>query len=336
MNIMIKPVSGRCNLGCRYCFYKEGHETAAPMSASDACHVLDSLAPYLRCGYPLVFQGGEPLLAGYDFFAAVIGHLSKLGYAGQVSVQTNGTLIDDRMAALFAENGVLVGVSLDGDELSHSVYREDFAGVMRGIGHLEKAGCDFNILTVVTDETAARIGQIYEFYRREGFDYQQYIPCIGAWRLSDAAYGEFLVRLFRLWRDDIAAGRRVYIRLFENIRMILSGAYPEDCGAAGVCTPQLLIEADGSVYPCDFYVKDDLKLGNILTDSVEDILNAPAGARFTESSWELPEQCSRCRFIDLCRGGCRRYRNDDGLFLYCNAYRRFFRECIKEFEDIAY
>ena len=118
--------------------------------------------------------------------------------------------------------------------------------------------------------------------------------------------------------------------------MILSGAYPEDCGAAGVCTPQLLIEADGSVYPCDFYVKEELKLGNILTDSVEDILNAPAGTRFTESSWELPEQCSRCRFIDLCRGGCRRYRNDDGLFLYCNAYRRFFRECIKEFEDIAY
>ena len=55
------------------------------------------------------------------------------------------------------------------------------------------------------------------------------------------------------------SGRFVYNRYFENIVGIIKGFRPEACGMIGHCTLQNVIEADGSVYPCDFYVLDDQK-----------------------------------------------------------------------------
>jgi uncharacterized protein len=91
-----------------------------------------------------------------------------------------------------------------------------------------------------------------------------------------------------------------------------------------------LLEADGSVYPCDFYVEHPYLLGNILKDSYAAIEASGAGLSFMESSWKLPQQCSQCRWLNLCRGGCKRYRDEQGLFIHCAAYRQFFRTCMAE------
>lgn len=331
MNVMIKPVSGHCNLNCRYCFYQQEHSTLSPMTADEARLLLDKLKEPLRTGCTLVFQGGEPLLAGHAFYETVFAHLRRMGFAGPLCVQTNGTLLDDRFGALFREYQVLTGVSLDGDMQAHSLYRSDFYRVMQGIDCLRKHGCAFNILTVITDSNAPRIDEIFAFYRSQGFDWQQYIPCMdGPPFLSDETYGDFLIRLFTLWMQDRQQGRQISIRLFENLMQILAGYPPEECGAAGVCTRQYLLEADGSVYPCDFYVQPFHRLGNLHHASLAQLEASPVGNTFLEESWSLPEQCSRCRWLDLCRGGCKRYRDENGLFRFCAAYRKFFRACIPQ------
>ena len=152
--------------------------------------------------------------------------------------------------------------------------------------------------------------------------------------LAAKEYGDFLIRLHDMWRRDLESGRYVYIRLFENLMMLMSGLMPEECGACGVCSEQYLIEADGSVYPCDFYVEERFLLGNILSDPIEKLKEAQIKTAFTASSWQLPEQCGSCRFIDLCRGGCKRYRDCKGLFLYCSSYRNFLEHSVKGFNEL--
>lgn len=333
MNLMIKPASGHCNINCKYCFYKHGHTDNKLMDADHASQLIKKAENYIRGGFPLVFQGGEPLCAGYDFFVEALRTAKTIEPNAEIYVQTNATLIDDRFASLFARNGVLVGVSLDGCRETHDLYREDFDGVMRGIELLRSHGCEFNILTVVTDKLAERIKDVYAFYKEQDFRFQQYIPCIGGTYLSSEAYGRFLCDLYDLWSADLRSGRYVYIRLFENFLMLIAGMPAGECGANGICSPQFLIESDGSVYPCDFYVDDDHLLGNI-SEGFDTLEKRLLQSEFIPSSVALPNKCASCRYRDICRGGCRRYRAQDGGFLFCEAYKMFFDYALEDLKKI--
>ena len=124
------------------------------------------------------------------------------------------------------------------------------------------------------------------------------------------------------------AGRYVYNRYFENLMMILSGQRPESCNLQGVCAPQWVVEADGSVYPCDFYALDQWCLGNIRTDSFPEMEKKRKELGFIQWSCRLPEECRTCRYVMLCRNGCRRNRgavtaDSTGKNYFCEAYQEF-------------
>ena len=247
------------------------------------------------------FQGGEPTLRGLDFFKKAVAYEKQYNrnhIKVQNAFQTNGYLLDDEWCAFFKENNFLVGLSLDGIRETNDIYRHAagcgsvFERIFGAAKLLQKHGVEFNILTVVTGNTAAHIPEIYEFYRRNGLGYQQYIACLdpleephgqNPYALSPKQYGEFLITLFHLWYKDWKRGRQPYIRQFENYIGILMGYRPEACDQCGICNIQNAVEADGSVYPCDFYVLDEYKLGNFNTDQLDSIdrkrksvlLNAP-------------------------------------------------------------
>lgn len=337
---MMKPISGHCNISCGYCFYKKDHTNGGRMSEETLSAALDRLSFYLRGGYPLVFQGGEPLLAGYNYFETVFAWLNARNLHPQVMVQTNGTLLDDRFAELFARNHVLIGVSLDGTEETHQSHRCDFSSVMRGIDCLRRHGCEFNILTVVTNELCSHLPEVYEFYRQQGFEYQQYIPCMAPAGadpylfLSEEQYCRFLIELYDLWRKDLKAGRYVYIRYFENLLQILAGYQPDECGASGVCSMQFLVESDGGIYPCDFFVEEKYRLGDLHQDTLEDITKKLEETDFISSSWTIPEECQHCSSLQYCRGGCKRYRDKHGKYLYCHAVRQFFDHALDDMKHL--
>lgn len=107
---------------------------------------------------------------------------------------------------------------------------------------------------------------------KEGFYYQQYIPCLdplgekegqNPWSLTPEIYGEALKSLFDLWFEDIRKGTMVSIREFDNWLSMLKGFPPEACSQTGRCSMQNIIEADGGVYPCDFYVLDNCRIANV-------------------------------------------------------------------------
>lgn len=156
--------------------------------------------------------------------------------------------------------------------------------------------------------------------------------------LTAEVYGEFLVRLFRLWYEDYKKGFQPYIREFDNYIRILQGYLPESCAMRGICSVQNVVEANGNVYPCDFYALDEFYMGNYNANSFAEIQDSPAAKAFVEDSRRLPEECAGCEFFRLCKGGCRRNRLRAGEGCrnqFCESYRIFFRECLGAMREIS-
>ena len=352
LSILIKPVSGSCNMNCSYCFYTDEMQTrevacTGKMSIDTMHTLIDRVFEWADSECTFAFQGGEPTLAGLDFFEIFSNYVNFHNNPNHITIhyafQTNGLLIDERWAEWFAKNHVLVGISLDGPKSIHDKYRKDHLGhgtfdrVMASIDILKKYNVDYNILCVVHAASAYKARKIYQFYRKNEMNYHQYIECLDPleakrgsfeYSLTPARYEVFLKDLFDVWYEDMISGHYVYNRYFENLMMILVGQGPESCNMRGFCGPQWVIEADGSTYPCDFYVLDEWKLGNILTDSLEDMEHMRSKLGFIEKSKPIPDECRSCKWLMLCRNGCRRNRGTNGFDVqgknyFCSAYKNF-------------
>ena len=337
ISFLIKPASSMCNMKCTYCFYcdeAQNREKASLgfMSEETAENIIKKAAQVSREA-TFVFQGGEPLLAGVDFFESFAAKADEYGIRAHYSIQTNGTLIDESYLKFFKKRNVLLGISLDGIENVHNANRkthdgnETFKKVFENIKAVQEAGVEFNILTVVTPEVSRNVEKIYRFYMENDFYYQQYIPCIDEFGsehsvLKNEEYADFLKKLFALYFNDRQRGIPVSIRYFDNLIMKLSGTPAEQCGMNGNCSIQLVVEGDGTVYPCDFYCIDGKELGNINHHSVRELFNCKNAKAFLEDNY-IDRQCRECKFFGICAGGCKRYRAE-GINKFCQAYKEFF------------
>ena len=108
----------------------------------------------------------------------------------------------------------------------------------------------------------------------------------------------------------------------------------------GICSMQCVIEADGSVYPCDFYCLDEWKLGNICSGPLTKLVNSEKSETFiSESARQRSRRCESCRFRTLCRTGCRRDRIPDGeggyISRYGRSYQTLFTACGDRMQEVA-
>ena len=346
LTLLIKPASGLCNLNCSYCFYKNNNESGnnGIMTDRTVSMLTDKIREFCPSSLSLVFQGGEPLLAGLDFYEDFIRRISsEISVPVYYSLQTNGLLIDDAFADFFKRNNFLIGLSLDGGCDSNDRYRLDKSGksifdnVMRSADILRKHNVDFNILSVVDDLNAKDIERTYSFFKNSGFAFLQFIPCIdenSGISLSPEAYGLFLRKIFDLWYDDFIKGEYISVRHIDNYISILMGRPPENCAMCGICGNYFVVEANGDLYPCDFYCKKEYLLGSIYDDSP--FTESKKQKTFIEESRLIHEHCRTCSYHSLCRGGCRRDRNEDlSKNRYCEAYRELFDYSIERMKEIA-
>lgn len=363
ISLLIKPVSSSCNMRCAYCFYADvAHSRSIADYGKMSEETLETIiqkALALADGGPVTFgfQGGEPTLAGLPFFQKAVALQKEHNHknsAIQNALQTNGLLLDSQWAEFFRDNHFLIGISLDGTPPVHDCFRLDAKGkgtferVLESAHLLERCQVEFNILSTVNAEVAKNVEKIYYFFKKQGFRYLQFIPCLDElkgpgnqnYSLTAEAYGDFLIRLFGLWYVDWKKGTPTSIRWFDNLVMMAGGYPPESCGMSGRCSCYYMVEADGSVFPCDFYVTDEWRLGNILTDDMAGLLETENAKRFIQVSEQVAEDCRACPHYALCRGGCRRNREPisltvNGPNVLCEAYRRFFSSCRTELERMS-
>jgi uncharacterized protein len=314
------------------------------MSKEVSHTLIDKAAGAAEGSVTFLFQGGEPTLAGLEFYRDFVSRAQNTfprGLTAQYAIQTNGTLLDEEWCRFFREHRFLVGLSLDGNRACHDRFRRDGAGkgtydqVLRAARLLDRAGVEYNVLTVVTGYLAKHIQSVFAALCKGGFRFQQYIPCLDpleaerggeSYSLSPKEYEEFLKNLFDLWFRELEQGRYWSVRYFDNLVWMLRGHAPEQCSMRGCCSLQYLVEADGSVYPCDFYGLDQYRLGNILEHAWDELDQTREEIGFIEESRHVPERCKGCQWYPLCRNGCRRDRVPglEGRSYYCQAYAGFF------------
>lgn len=345
-SLLVKPVSAVCNLDCAYCFYLD--READPyrslperrMSLETLERLVDTFLFYSFPNSVLAFQGGEPTLAGLKFFEKLIEFEKQYGRDGQSvsnSIQTNGILIDDDWCGLFREYRWLVGVSLDGPQEMHDAYRRNKAGqgtwrqVMRGIEILGKNQVEFNVLCVLSQANVGRPKELYRFFRGLGVDYIQYIPLAEfdgdgnplPPSITAEQYGRFLVETFELWWPE---RRKARIRCFDNLAEALAGRSPGDCSLLETCDSYCVVECNGDVYPCDFFVEREWKLGNVMVDSWAEIARRERRFGFAAKKTLAAPECLACEYQPVCRGGCLKYRHGprrrfEDLDYFCAAYK---------------
>ena len=282
-----------CNMCCRYCFYarvsahREVKSHGVMQSQTMRFALIDrALGPARMRRSPLRSRrrtragGGS---SSSDFTRYVSDH--RINQTIHYALQTNGYLVDKEWAEFFHENNFLVGVSLDGYRDLHNWLRPDSAQegtydrVMHAIELLRAAQVDFNVLTVLTAQLAKHPQKVYKFYRQHKLDYVQLIPCLPGFddeegdefSLTPEAFASFYKAFFRLWTEDFRRGHYMSVTLFDNVIPLFRGYPPQQCGMLGRCAPQFVVESNGDVYPCDFYVLDQYRCGNVQTDSLEDM-----------------------------------------------------------------
>lgn len=339
LTVMLKPASSLCNLRCKYCFYADVADLRQIHSfgimTEDTMHAI--LTHIFTCldaadHITFAFQGGEPLLAGMAFYNTFTSTVLKIkkGVRVHYAIQTNGTLIDDAWADFFRKHHFLVGISLDIMKSEHDRCRVDangcgtFTKVVSAYRLLKEKGIACNILCVLTNALARHPIQVWDFLKKEGVSHVQFIPCLPPLygnspdALTPQRFADFYCKLFSLWLADWEKGHYISVKLFDDVIHFLRNGIPSFCGMTGQCYPQIVVEADGSAYPCDFYVLEPYRLGNLVQDTLDTMYKSEKMLAFRNRQHQNPQLCTGCTYRSICHGGCKRMQGS----MYCEEKSR--------------
>ncbi|MGA2804064.1 MAG: anaerobic sulfatase maturase [Acidimicrobiales bacterium] len=349
--VMSKPIGPICNLDCGYCYYlgktalfpPGEHFRMSPqvLESYISSFIAASPGPLVHFGW----HGGEPTLAGIEFYRRVVELQDRYlpaGWRCLNNIQTNGTLLDARWCSFLAENHFAVGLSIDGPASLHNASRPDRRGrpthdrAMRGLGLLRAAGIEPDVLCTLNALTAAHPTEVYRFFVDQKVQWLQFLPVVekapggvSERSVTPEALGEFLCTIFDEWvRHDI---EHIGVQNFLECLLVVTGKPANLCVMSRTCGRVLAMEHDGSVYSCDHYVDPAHRLGEVTSDGLAAFVDSPAQIAFGEAKHDsLPACCRECPVGFLCHGGCPKDRftitaaGEAGLNYLCAGYRRFY------------
>jgi uncharacterized protein len=362
-SVLVKPAGPDCNMACTYCFYLEKSElfTDTEVHRMNEEILEETVKQVLSQGerdVSFAWQGGEPTLMGLPFFKKAVEFQKIYGRGHSVGngLQTNGLLLTEEWAEFLAEYRFLVGLSLDGPEHIHNTYRHLRSGKGSWSRVVDKAkllldkGVATNALTVVNDRSVDYAEEIYSFHKSLGLNYMQFIPCLeldpynpsqaAPFSVSPEKYGQFLCKAFDLWLSDFDGDvATTSIRFFDSLFHIYVDLPPPECTLLRECGVYVVIEHNGDVYSCDFFVDPEWRLGNIMEKRLIDMLNSSKQARFGRQKAGLPQECQKCPWLRTCRGGCTKDRLHNPLNkelnFFCTSYKMFFEHAHTHFKKLA-
>jgi uncharacterized protein len=177
---------------------------------------------------------------------------------------------------------------------------------------------------------------VYRYIRDQGHRFHQYIPCVefdaagnlSPFSISGEEWGEFMCQVFDEWK--IADARTVSVRLFDSLLGVMLNGRAMQCTLGRDCRQYFVVEHNGDIYPCDFFVRPELRLGNIADTAWETALASPVYAEFGGCKVRWNPECNACDVLDLCSGDCLKHRagspaNPSALSHLCAGQKRFLR-----------
>lgn len=323
---IIKEVAKDCNLRCGYCFFDKQSRERKRISEEVANLLIQEVCNCNSDGEEIVFywHGGEPLLAGIDFYRKMVQLQAESKKPQQKVInclETNATLLRKEWARFFKENEFKIGVSLDGPKEFHDRFRiypdgrGSFDDVMRGVGALKEEGLDFSVICVVTQKSVASPTKIFEFFNSNKISTLINFPpalaietgqglSFGA-SVNVSSYVDFLIKLFDLWVE--AGEEKLQILPIESITKAFLGIPHDDCRFAGECKKSIVVEYNGDIFACNTYGYGDFfKFGNI-KDGLKNLLNQNLNRKhkeYLDFLRKIKSKCVSCGWYGICKGGC--------------------------------
>jgi len=342
---IIKPFDNACNLKCLYC-YMNGvmclQDKAQLMNDTTLRYLVDFFCSRQK-HVEFIWHGGEPLLAGLDFFKqAMIYQESwvKRGKKIENSIQTNATLITKEWASFFRKNKFSVGVSLDGPQRMHNAMRRNgkhgsFDSVMNGIAILKDIGVFNGISCCVSTANYHFPEKVLNFFISEDIKSIKFLRVKGKDQygnfykgsITADQYIDFLLVIFRKWLeiDDT----ELEILDIKSVIDILLGGNFRECVYTGTCYNYVTVYSNGSIYACDALAQHDfLHFGNVKDFNY----SSRNFSKFVNFVKLQRNSCKACKWFNVCRGGCLQDRtlktamNQITSNASCDSLKRFYSE----------
>lgn len=360
--IFVKPVGSSCNLNCSYCYYLSKNDNEKKFSKIHSTLLKKYILQHIECSTEdlicFSWHGGEPTLAGLDFYKNVIEIQKKYSPLNKKiinGIQTNGTLLNDEWCKFFAAENFMVGISIDGSEQLHNRYRTfksgkgSFKSTINGYFLLKKYKVPTEILCVVNADNVKYPIEIYRFFKSLNIQYLTFIPLVNKMNklrydvcdnsVPAKAFGNFLIQIFDEWKEKDIGNIKIQI-----IEETLKTAFNKDhnlCVFKKTCGRVPILEHNGNFYSCDHFFELCNLLGNINSVHVRDMLEITEQIKFGERKFStLPTKCKTCKVLTMCNGGCLKNRlleipNEQYKLNYlCEGYYNFFTHCLPFIESI--
>lgn len=327
---IVRPVSNVCNLSCYYCYNKR--ESFSRSTHIMKVDVLDStVSSFIGSDCEIVkflWHVGEPLLAGLDFFQNAT-KLQKIYTAQQSSsvivrnnLQTNGLLLNKEKIEFFVSEKFHIGVSIDGPDYIHDQNRYDHFGkgshnsVVNKIRMLKEMRGQFGALSVVTKSSLSYAHDIFDFFISEGLMDMHFSPYaeidpetnkLSKKSITAEEFGNFVIEIFEAWK--ILNNPSIKVRIIDNFLQGLLGGKIEVCTFARNCGHHLLVEINGDVFICGRNANDEkFHIGNITHEKISNIITSQIFQEMVERMRSISETCKKCKWLNLCKGGCNYYK----------------------------
>ncbi|MEM7626104.1 MAG: radical SAM protein [Planctomycetota bacterium] len=356
--VLVKPVGDACNLRCSYCYEGQGDERQAlpRMQFETLEKIIKDTLSHGEGPVRFLWHGGEPLLAGLDFFRRAIKLEEKHNYKKRIvynTVQTNATLLSQDWIDFIIQNNISVGLSLDGTEEIHNRYRfgkqkeGSYDGVVAGIRLLQRNGMDFGVITVITEASAQCGREIFNHFMELGIKNFDVHPSFGINVESNAGlavlnrhessssaccnkplhpkdYARFVIDIFEEWLDYGQEGIRIGV--LDDVFYAMLGQLPRSCSSAGKCTDIIGFESTGDAVPCTRpFDLSRYTFGNIDRQGLKQILSADVFQEFKSQDKHSQGKTVQCPWHAMCHNGCPQHRMVDGkqdisgANLYCQC-----------------
>jgi uncharacterized protein len=352
--VFVKPAGAECNLQCQYCYYldkKKLYKNTRLQLMSDEIlerYIIELIRATNEKEIFFSWHGGEPTLAGIEFFRKAITLQKKLTPPGRNivnGIQTNATLLNEEWCRFLADENFFAGVSIDGPEDLHDKLRisKDKSGSFRktlnGYWLLKRHNIKTELLTVISSVNAGFPKEVYSFLKELGSEYITFLPLVqreagsvsGATSISvkSEEFGSFLTTVFDEWiKEDIG---KIKIQIIEEA---LRTSFNQDhtlCIFKRTCGGVPVVEYNGDFYSCDHFVDENHLAGNILEKSLSEMLDSSQQKLFGSAKQnDLPKYCLECEVLKMCNGECPKNRfiktpsGESGLNYLCRGYRQFF------------
>lgn len=343
-HVMIIPTLG-CPSKCAYCW---SSDVGSPIMSIDTVKdIVAWLREFRNDPVTFTFHGGEPLLAGADFYRQALPLLSEeLSHIEpNFALQTNLWRLTPELADVLAEYQIPIGSSLDGPQELNDLQRSEgyYERTMKGYELAKSRGLSVQFICTFTSYSVQFKEDIFNFFLKNGLTLKLHpaLPSLRSdgpdrWALAPEEYGDLLVFLLDRYLENM---EKIEVRNINDYARCVFTGRGTVCTFVDCMENTFAVGPDGSIYPCYRFVgMPEYVMGHVRDrPSQKDLAESAAGQRMRRFKEHVDRECKGCRHIRYCRGGCpyNAMAPSDGEIKgvdpHCTAYRRIFDEISDRF-----